>query len=498
MLIMNLKKSLDLSSELHCVLTADGYMAQCNAFSCRSLGFSESELMQVRFVDLIILEDVPDFQKLTQKIVPELMRPFKARLRKKSGEIIRLNGKILQAETGEFYLSASISVMSDSPLARFRRFFDMSLLDIVIITDENQQLIYANRGFAKTLGYPWNEIQNKPLLQFVYPNDQTLMQEFLYRLQQNEGENGEISVRCIHRQGGYRWLSWSMIFNRKNLYAIANNITKKKEQEIQIQQLLDTTINQNTELTRSEENLKKTLKQLETRNFELDQFVYKVSHDVRAPLSSILGLINLAKLDDTNTSTIFEYFDMIEASTVRLDTYIKSLLDFSRNERSEKVIEKIDIPKILDDIFDNMQFMTNYDQIEKKITVLGDSDFYNEYLRMRIVLNNLMSNAIKYQDVNKNYHFIKISIDLRDSQQVLITFEDNGIGIAEEVRGSIFDMFYRGTELADGSGLGLYIVKQTIEKLAGEIVIESHPKKGTCVALRIPNRSPENAVDKIH
>jgi len=495
---MNLKKSLDLSSEIHCILTAEGLLSEFNSFFAHTLEYTSDELYRKSFLDLIVPEDLSDFYRKIQRLSPDRIRPLKVRLQKKSGESIRLNGKILQEPTGELHLAASIAMMSDAPLARFRRFFDMSLLDIVIITDANWQLTYANKGFAKTLGYPWDEIQNASLFGFIYPHDRQIMQEFLHRLRENEGENGELAIRCLHRQEGYRWLSWSMIYNRKNLYAIATNITKKKEQETQIKELLSKTIQQNNRLKESEDSLRKTLKQLEIRNFELDQFIYKVSHDMRAPLTSILGLINLAKIDGTNLGTMREYIDMIETSTNRLDIFIKSLLDFSRNERLETVIEKIDIQKLISEIFQNMEFMANYEKIQKHVQVIGKHDFYNEYLRVRIILNNLLSNAIKYQDRSKSSHSIKIIIDLTHANQVLIQFEDNGIGIAHEVRSNIFDMFYRGTELADGSGLGLYIVKQTIEKLAGEIRIESIPKMGTQVNVMLPNRSPDKIVDKIH
>ncbi|NJL15373.1 MAG: PAS domain-containing sensor histidine kinase [Microscillaceae bacterium] len=159
------------------------------------------------------------------------------------------------------------------------------------------------------------------------------------------------------------------------------------------------------ELRHSRQELQETLQTLEERNFELDQFVYKTSHDLRSPLSSILGIINLMKIEP-DQNRLPDYVERIEGRIVRLDDFIASMLHYSRNNRSEVYPEAIDFSEILQECIEDLKYYKNFDRIDIQTWLSGDeADFYNDGLRVKIIFTNIISNAIKYQDFQKSTRF---------------------------------------------------------------------------------------------
>lgn len=249
----------------------------------------------------------------------------------------------------------------------------------------------------------------------------------------------------------------------------------------------------NVELKRkkAEKTLRKQNEELVKINKELDSFVYSVSHNLRAPLMSVLGLLRLAQLEVERSgkeiNLLLSYFSMMEHSINKLDDTLKEILDYSRNARSEIKNEKVSLRELIEDGFDRLRYHEGSDQIEKVVEVKEDSIFYSDPNRLSVVLNNLISNSIKYRDLNKKNQFIKINATVNDAF-TRIEFSDNGIGIDNELLNKIYDMFYRATERSEGAGLGLYIVKETVEKLGGRIDTKSTVGEGTTFVLEIPNR----------
>lgn len=220
-------------------------------------------------------------------------------------------------------------------------------------------------------------------------------------------------------------------------------------------------------------------------NKELDSFVYSISHNLRAPLMSVLGLLDLAKNED-NTNIIHQYHEMMKSSVCKLDDTLKEILEYSRNARQGLIVNEIDFQKTINDNFERMQFMPGYDRIRKEIFIEGESHFYSDAYRLSLILNNLISNAIKYSDPKKESSFIHITIR-NEPDKVSLTFQDNGIGIEKTHIQKVFNMFFRATEINEGAGLGLYIVKEAVEKLGGTIELESQVGKGTVFKIELPN-----------
>lgn len=225
-------------------------------------------------------------------------------------------------------------------------------------------------------------------------------------------------------------------------------------------------------------------------NQELDSFVYSVSHNLRAPLMSVLGLLRLAygevERSDEEAKILLSYFSMMDHSINKLDETLKEILDYSRNARSAIKSEKVDLEQLLKEGFERLKYHEGSQQIKKTIEVEGDVPFYTDAYRLTVVLHNLISNAIKYRDVHKTDQFIRVSVWINPAS-ARIQFTDNGIGIPAELQHKVYDMFFRATEKSEGAGLGLYIVKETMDKLGGHIAVESGVGEGTTFTLEIPN-----------
>jgi signal transduction histidine kinase len=219
-------------------------------------------------------------------------------------------------------------------------------------------------------------------------------------------------------------------------------------------------------------------------NSELDRFVYSASHDLRSPLMSILGLTNIAR-HTNKPEEIQQYLDMIASRVHNLDDFLHEIIDFSRNSRTEVVCEDVAVRNLVENISENLKYTVTGKPIHIEIDIPETLKIKTDTARLTVVLNNLIGNAIKYHDARKEGPFIAIDA-LRTEAGYKLSVCDNGIGIETEHQSKIFDMFYRASEQSKGSGLGLYIVKETIEKLSGSIQLYSKPGLGTTFTVILP------------
>lgn len=234
-------------------------------------------------------------------------------------------------------------------------------------------------------------------------------------------------------------------------------------------------------------NLRSSNHQLIKVNHELDSFVYKASHDLRAPLTSLLGLIEIAKLEKDDNQ-IEHYLDLCKKTVHKLDSFIVDILNVSKNERQSIQIEKIDFDIIIAESFLQNMHLESANHIKYSINIEGKDEFFSDSRRIIVIFNNLIANAITYSDLTKLNAILNIHIVI-NNKNARITFIDNGIGIMAEDLEKIFDMFYRASSTGSGSGLGLYIVKETVAKLKGNVQITSNEGCWTHVLIVLPNLS---------
>ena len=239
-----------------------------------------------------------------------------------------------------------------------------------------------------------------------------------------------------------------------------------------------------TELKDSQFKLIEKNRDLQKVNSELDSFVYRVSHDLRAPLTSLLGLISLMKIE-TNPEKLKDYITLQEQSINRLDAFIKEIINLSRNSRLGVTVSKIDFHRLLDDIFDQQSYSDTSKTVERIYEIDDQAELYSDQQRLSIILHNLISNALKYINPHQEKPFVKIKV-FENEDNCVIEVEDNGIGIADVYMPKIFEMFFRAAQEYSGSGLGLYIVKETVQKLKGKISVKSKMREGTTFRVILP------------
>ncbi|VAW27078.1 hypothetical protein MNBD_BACTEROID06-381, partial [hydrothermal vent metagenome] len=203
-----------------------------------------------------------------------------------------------------------------------------------------------------------------------------------------------------------------------------------------------------------------------------------VSHDLKAPLSSIQGLLNVARLDKNNNASV--YYDRIEKSVDKLDNFIKDIIDFSKNSRLELKQEKINVRDLVEEVKEGLSYLNEKNKIKWLDEIPADVTIISDKSRLIFIVNNLITNAIRYADLTKKDPYVKITAKIEKGNFIFAVI-DNGQGIEKQYHKKIFDMFYRANTYSTGSGLGLYIVKESVMKLGGEIEIQSELKLGTTI-----------------
>ena len=246
-----------------------------------------------------------------------------------------------------------------------------------------------------------------------------------------------------------------------------------------------------SKIKETEEKLQEQNKQLTKLNTELDRFVYSASHDLRAPLASLLGLLDLTSREK-NTDSTEQYLGLMSRSINTMDRFIADITEYSRNLRLDTVANLIDFEKLFNESFEHVQYMLP-GPASSSINIEGDMPFYSDYERLKMVLNNLISNSIRYKAYGREPE-IKLNVVLKNGTAE-IEIIDNGLGIEEKHIDKVFDMFYRANDKNVGSGLGLFIVKETVDKLKGTIAITSILGSSTKVSIKLPNLADEEALN---
>lgn len=277
-------------------------------------------------------------------------------------------------------------------------------------------------------------------------------------------------------------------------------IIKQRTQKIELQK--EKLLEQASELKEAEAKIRAAYQELKKANFllekkvadrtsslektnqELDRFVYSVSHDIKAPLASVLGLVNLIRIskgDEIETN-----LKLMERSINKLNGFVQDILEYSRNSRLTVKKDPINIKQQVESAREDLKHMELAEDVELITSYNIPTPVFSDESRLQSVLKNLLSNAVKYHNPDKEKSWVKVDVSA-DSKRIYIQISDNGNGIGEKSLPHVFDMFYRASEKSSGSGLGLYIVKETVQKMGGSIHVTSIENEGTTFDLTLPN-----------
>lgn len=340
---------------------------------------------------------------------------------------------------------------------------------IVSITDQYGNITRVNDNFCLISGYSREELIGK---------DHRMMKSgfhppsFIARLYKtlSEGHPWRGEFKNRRKDGSYFWVDMTVVpFLDEN---------SKAYQYIAIQS--DITLRRF-----AEEELQKNLEELQRTNAELDRFVYSISHDLRSPITSIRGLISLIK-DESEENSTLQHTNMIADRVDRLDNFIKNVLNYSRIKRSEMEPQEFHPGEITREIIDSLSGVKAMNDIRFDVNIKMHCPFATDRQSFSTIMENLISNAIKFQDQSKRSKKVSI-IGVADASGLQLQVADNGISIEEKHQSQIFNMFFRIAGTTEGTGIGLYIVKQTVEKLGGRVDVESEPGEGTTIIVHLKN-----------
>lgn len=228
-------------------------------------------------------------------------------------------------------------------------------------------------------------------------------------------------------------------------------------------------------------------KELEGRNYELDKIVYSVSHNVRAPITSAMGIVNLMRIEYPDNQEMQFYANSIGVSLQKLDYYVNKILAYAANKNAAVESYPIDFTDLIGEAIREVSFLEGADKITFMKRIKQEVKFYSDPERLLTVMECLLANAVQYRkENNEQPSTIRLEVKItKDLAEIILI--DNGEGIQAKQLDKIFEMFYRGNVRSKQAGLGLYVVKQIVHKLSGSVHIESAHKKGTTVRLYVPN-----------
>ncbi|MEM7548953.1 MAG: PAS domain S-box protein [Bacteroidota bacterium] len=464
------------------IISPEGYYLDANEQMAKIIGYKREEILSKNYVDATHPEDKSKDARLTKKVFDGEVPYFSLikRYIRKDGKLIwaKLTGTVIRNEEGTpIYGLGMIEDITKTKEAeeklrqseeRFEKLATISPVGI-FSTDREGNTTYINKQWSKITGLDMEKASGSNWSTALHPDDKKrVFEEWMNAV--NEDVEFSSEFRFQRPDGKVTW--------------VLTQATKKENEDGETIGYIGSVTDIDGRI-QAEADLHRSNYELQKINSELDRFVYSASHDLRSPLVSILGLINLSFHKEDDPEKI-ELLEMMKKSVKKLDDFIQDIIYYSRNARLDVKKEKVKALEIIEDCLENYGFIDGYDEIEKKIEVPSDLLITTDPGRLKIILNNLISNSIRFRRPGEQRPYIRIAVK-SSLKNLRISVGDNGIGIDKNHIGKVFNMFYRAREEKVGSGLGLFIVKETVDKLDGEITVESKAGAWTKFNIKIPN-----------
>jgi len=461
------------------VTDVNGFITYWNEGAELSFGYLRKDITNKSFDILYSELDKPKIRNEQQSILAGRLQQWEAKLITSGNKIVwsDIKASLLFDDTGK--IIGVIRVCKDITQSRFYSETQKETVAMLnsIFNNVNQSILLidtdlrlkafnsrANDHHIQLVGQELNE--NTSVLDFLLPD---LRKEFTDRFNESI-EGSQVQWEMVYRFSptSVHWFSVNMspVFddNSKVLGVCASmvNITDRKM---------------------ADEQFKGQFEEIEKNNQELDRLVKILSHDLKAPMNSVSGLITLAK-QEKDPKEFGTYLEMMEKSLVKLETFTNDIISSLKN-RGGMLLVDIPIKRLINEILDELRFAPNADNIQFINNLDEELIVKSDPTLIRSIFSNLISNSIKYQDSNKENHFVEISCN---NYPMLLEFsvKDNGIGISKELHSRIFDSYFTVEKRPDSNGLGLSNVKNAVLKLQGAIEVDSIPGEYTTFLIQLP------------
>lgn len=356
------------------------------------------------------------------------------------------------------------------------RAFTSNTFECFIRTDSTGVIILSNSLFAKTFNYRFPRLAR----------GENFFTHFLH-----EKELSELRVRLYH----------DLIIRSVKVHLITSSgkeitalINVRANMDQSGHEVIDWTFIDISHTVEFEVELTQKKRELEKVNDMMEKFLYSTSHDLRSPVTSILGLVHLMKIE-TRDAVLNDYIDKVEQCAGKLDLIIRDLMGFSKTSYQRSRSSRIDLRNLITETIGKYSRDTNFNLLFFEVNLTDTLSFYSDPERVEIILDNIIRNTVHFCDVGKARSIVRISANVT-LEEAIIEIHDNGIGIGKPHHEPIFHMFYKASNLSRGAGLGLYIAKESLQQLNGSITVESELGFGSIFRIRIPNDDKGKLVSK--
>lgn len=301
--------------------------------------------------------------------------------------------------------------------------------------------------------------------------DDVAEQRHCFETKLDEQDRFDCEFRCVARTTG-------RTFYVRNVCEVIRDDDGRPERVVGIMQDISDKKSDRARLEQRNAELRRA-------NEEMDNFVYRVSHDLRAPITTLAGLFNLIKGED-DPAQRHAYVLMAERCIEKQDTFIREIIDYAQNARQVVRAEPLDLAQILEEVVTEFSHYAQRQGVVVRLRVDQSGPFVGDRQRLTVLVNNLLSNGLRFADRGRKQPSVQLEAHVApDALRLSVT--DNGVGIAPEHVPNVFGMFYRATDHGTGAGLGLYITRQIAEKVGGRIELTSTRGVGTEVNVTWPN-----------
>lgn len=465
------------------ILDLEGRYTFVNQVFEKISGYKKKEIIGKKIFDLAHPEDKEELTNIFSEFVNSDAEKIKlsGRFLNKEGSWRTTEGILTKIDSrkGTDCILASIQDISEKVeveknLLSKQKFLKKILQSIphsVWVTDWDGNFMMVNDAFVKIFNTSVDKVIGKSYFDLGIPKEMALEQIEKNRVQMILNEETPFFKESILDPN-----------NGQEYIYLIKKVPIENETSIE---LLGISIDV-TELEKTKQLLIEQNQKLIKVNRELDRFIYSASHELRSPLTSISGLLNIAVDEINDAEGVKNYLKMIDECVFKLKDTLNDILNFSQSTKPELPLHNIDIKALISGIVKTNSNRYKERAIKIIRSINQETPFCSDIERIEIILKNIISNSIKFYSPDTINPFIKIDVNI-DKKNAIIEITDNGIGIERKYHEKVFDMFFRASAVQGGTGLGLYNVKEAVNSLGGEVELVSAPGLGTKVQVKIPN-----------
>ncbi len=375
--------------------------------------------------------------------------------------------------------------------ARYRILFEESA-GYLFTHDLEGNILTVNDAAAQALGYAKGDLTGKNISGLLKLGESRLLKEYFQRMEAGTAVNGVTRVVTTNGEERYwQYRNFGVRHASGELVVIcsAQDVTEK---ELAATNLLKSKKVLEEQIRARTEDLQATNAALIRTKDDLDMFLYRASHDLKGPLCSLEGLLNLAQMENSPEQQK-EFMQLMQQTVQKLNRVLESLLTYAINTHWGVAEERIDFQALLKQALQTLRLQPGFGRL--RITPFFNTlvPFYSDPDRVLQVLISVIRNSIAFQDLAQEESQLNIWIN-STKEGAAILIQDNGSGIDEAQLPALFQPFSKASEHSQGSGLGLFISREILRKLGGSITLQSQKGRGTQVNIKIPAaRQPDPA-----